>query len=172
MNNDRFGDSTGTFDWTPTGTGIKIKDGGLSFGSNTSAPATPVAGAILGATITAPAISSPVITGKPTIYSTVTTYTGATDAIDFSLGDIFFLSRAAAADAATLAAPVAADNGRVITIVSGTAFAHTITVSGGLGGAGAADDVITFTNRVAASVTLKAIAAQWYMVGSYLAAVA
>jgi hypothetical protein len=167
MPTERFGDSTGTMDVTFTGTGIKIKDGGLSFGSNTSAPATPVAGSILGATIT-----SPTINGKPQTYSTVTTYTGATDAIDISLGDIFFLSRAAAADAATLAAPAVADNGRTITIVSGTAFAHTITLASGVGGAGSTDDVITFTNRAAASVTLKAIAGQWYVVGSYLAAIA
>ncbi len=125
-------------------------------------------------TISAPALTSPVVTGKPTTYSTVTTYTGATDAIDISLGDIFFLSRAGAADAATLADPATADNGRVIQICSGTAFAHTITIATGLGGSGAAgsDDVITFTNRVAATVTLKAIAGKWYMVGSYLAAVA
>lgn len=123
-------------------------------------------------TLTAPALTSPVVTGKPTQYSTVTTYTGATDAIDFSLGDIFFLSRAGAADAATLADPAVSDNGRVITIVSGTAFAHTITLATGLGGVVTTDDVITFTNRAAASVTLKAIAGKWYMIGSYLAAVA
>lgn len=123
-------------------------------------------------TFTAPAQTSPVITGKPTIYSTVTTYTGATDAIDFSLGDIFMLSRAGAADAATLAAPVAGDNGRVIKIFSGTAFAHTITIANGVGGAGATDDVLTFTNRIAASVTLMAHAGAWYVIGSYLTAIA
>lgn len=123
-------------------------------------------------TLTAPALTSPAITGKPSYYSTVTTYTGATDAIDFSLGDIFFLSRAGAADAATLADPAVGDNGRVITITSGTSFAHTITSAGGIGGAGATDDVITFTNRASASVTLKAIAGKWYLIGSYLAAIA
>jgi hypothetical protein len=131
-------------------------------------------------TLSAPVISSaagasltsPVITGKPTQYSTITTYTGATDAIDISLGDIFMLSRAGAVDAATLAAPAVGDNGRVIHIFSGTAFAHTITVANGIGGAGATDDVITFTNRIAAGITLKAHAGAWYVVGSYLAAIA
>lgn len=120
----------------------------------------------------AAALTSPVITGKPTVYSTVTTLTGATDAIDISLGDIFVLARAGAADAATLAAPATGDNGRVIHIFSGTAFAHTITIANGVGGAGGTDDVITFTNRVAASITLKASAGAWYVVGSYLAAIA
>lgn len=123
-------------------------------------------------TLTTPAITSSVTTGKPTAYSTVTTYTGATDAIDISLGDLFMLSRAGAADAATLADPAVGDNGRTIRIYSGTAFAHTITVAGGLGGAGTSDDVITFTNRIAAEVTLFAHNGKWYLVGSYLAAIA
>lgn len=123
-------------------------------------------------TLSSPTLTSPVITGKPTVYSTVTTLTGSADAIDISLGDIFMLSRAGAADAATLAAPAVGDNGRVIHIFSGTAFAHTITIANGVGGAGSTDDVITFTNRVAASITLKAHAGAWYVVGSYLAAIA
>jgi hypothetical protein len=123
-------------------------------------------------TLTAPAMTSPVITGKPTTYSTVTTLTGATDAIDISLGDVFMLSRAGAADAATLADPVAGDNGRIIRIMSGTSFAHTITITNGIGGAGATDDVITFTNRTSASITLIAHATKWYVVGANLAAIA
>jgi hypothetical protein len=131
-------------------------------------------------TLTAPVITgasggsftSPVITGKPTVYSTVTTYTGATDAIDISLGDIFMLSRAGAADAATLAAPAVGDNGRIIHIFSGTAFAHTITITAGIGGAGGTDDVITFTNRISAAITLFAHAGAWYVIGSNLAAIA
>lgn len=111
-------------------------------------------------------------TSKTQLYSAVTTLTGATDAIDISLGDIFMLSTAAGVNAATLAAPVAGDNGRIIKIFSGTAFAHTITVAGGIGGAGATDDVVTFTNRKAAAITLYAHAANWHMVGSYLAAIA
>lgn len=123
-------------------------------------------------TLTAPALASPVITAKPTVYSTVTTYTGATDAIDISLGDIFMLSRAGAADAATLADPAVGDNGRIIRIMSGTAFAHTITLASGIGGVVTTDDVITFTNRASASITLLAHAGKWWVVGSYLAAIA
>lgn len=127
---------------------------------------------LTGKTLTAPALSAPVITGKDTNYSTVTTLTGATDAIDISLGDIFMLSRAGAADAATLADPAVGDNGRIIMIMSGTAFAHTITITNGIGGAGGTDDVITFTNRISASITLFAHAGKWYVYGSNLAAIA
>lgn len=112
------------------------------------------------------------LAGKTALYTTVTTYLGATDAIDISLGDIFMLARVGAADAATLADPVAADNGRMIKIFSGSAQAHTITVASGIGGAGATDDVITFTNRISASITLFAHNTKWYVIGSYLAAIA
>lgn len=110
--------------------------------------------------------------GKAKQYGTITTYTGATDAIDISLGDIFMISRAGAVDAATLAAPATSDNGRIIKIFSGTAFAHTITITAGIGGAGATDDVITFTNRISASITLLAHAGAWFVIGSNLAAIA
>lgn len=121
-------------------------------------------------TLTSPALTSPVSTGKPTVYSTDTTITGD-GAIDITLGDLFLLTKGSAA-AITLADPVAADNGRTICIRSGSAFAHTITLAGGIGGNGSTDDVITFTNRAAASVTLKVINAKWWVVGSYLAAIA
>lgn len=123
-------------------------------------------------TITTPAISTPAVTGKPTTYSTVTTLVGATDAIDISLGDIFMLSRVGAVDAATLADPAVGDNGRIIRIMTGTAFAHTVTLATGIGGVVTTDDVITFTNRPAASITLLAHAGKWWVIGSYLAAIA
>lgn len=121
-------------------------------------------------TISAPALTSPVITGKPTVYSTDTTISGD-GAIDISLGDNFLLTKGSAA-AITLADPTAADNGRTITIRSGSAFAHVITLATGIGGIVTTDDVITFTNRASASITLKVINAKWWVVGSYLAAIA
>lgn len=102
----------------------------------------------------------------------ITTYTGATDAIDIALGDIFVLNRSGAADAATLADPVAADDGRIIWIVNGTTQANTITITNGLGGSGASYDLLTFTNVVAANVTLRAYNTKWYMVGNHLTTVA
>lgn len=121
-------------------------------------------------TFAAPALTSPVITGKPTVYSTDTTISGD-GAIDITLGDNFLLTKGSAA-AITLADPVAADNGRIITIRSGSAFAHAITLASGIGGVTSTDDVITFTNRASASITLKVINAKWWVVGSYLSAIA
>jgi len=113
-----------------------------------------------------------IIESKTLKKGTVTTLTGATDAIDISLGDIFILNRTSAVDAATLADPGAADEGRTIWIKNGTTQANTITITSGLGGSGASYDVITFTNVVAANVTLRAYGTKWYLVGQHLAAVA
>lgn len=121
-------------------------------------------------TLTSKSLTSSITTGKPTVYSTDTTISGD-GAIDFSLGDLFLLTKGSAA-AITLADPVAADNGRTITIRSGSAFAHVITLATGIGGVVTTDDVITFTNRASASITLKVINAKWWVVGSYLAAIA
>lgn len=46
MNSDKYTDSTGTFDWVPTGTGVKLKDGGISLGTDDSPAGTPIAGTI------------------------------------------------------------------------------------------------------------------------------
>lgn len=52
MQADRFGDSTGTFDLVPTGTGVKVKDGGLTVGAEGAAVPTPVKGQLLSAATT------------------------------------------------------------------------------------------------------------------------
>ena len=102
-----------------------------------------------------------------------TTLTGATDAIDISTGSIFVINRTGAVNATTLASPTAADEGRVIWIINGTTQANTITVAEGLGGngAGGSYDLLTFTNVVAANVTLRAYNLQWHMIGQYLVSV-
>ena len=121
-------------------------------------------------TLTNKSLTSPAISGKPTIYSTVTAL-AADGAIDISLGDLFNITKGSAA-AITLADPAAGDNGRRITVYSSSAFAHTITLASGVNGAGATDDVVTFTNRAAASITFEAVATKWIVVGSYLSAIA
>jgi hypothetical protein len=115
-------------------------------------------------------LASPAITGKPTVVGTSTTISGD-GAIDISLGDDFLLTKGSAA-AITLADPAAGDEGREITIRSGSAFAHVITLATGIGGVVTTDDVITFTNRASASIRLKAINVKWWVTGSYLAAIA
>jgi len=98
----------------------------------------------------------------------VQTYTGATDAIVISRGDVHVLARSGAADAATLADPTSnTDDGRVIWVKNGEAQANTITITNGLGGSGAGYTTLTFLAVVAANVTLRAYQGKWYMVGQY-----
>lgn len=66
--------------------------------------------------------------------------------------------------AATLAAPVAADNGKMLTIYSLTAQAHTVTITGSPASTG--DDVATFTNTIGNSITLRAYNLKWYVMGA------
>jgi hypothetical protein len=65
----------------------------------------------------------------------------------------------------TLAAPSAADDGMRIVITARTAFAHAVTVTGGLGG-NAADDVLTFA-KVGDTIELLADNAKWVPLGVY-----
>jgi hypothetical protein len=55
----------------------------------------------------------------------------------------------------TLAAPTVDKQGMRIFIVSGSAFAHVVTVAGGLGG-NAGDDVLTFNVKVGSGIELQA----------------
>ena len=97
-----------------------------------------------------------------------TTYTGSADAIDITRGDIHILNRDGGVNAATLAAPTDDfDDGRMIWVKNGAAQANTVDVSGGLGGSGGSYNLLTFTNIVAANVTLRAYQGQWYLVGQY-----
>jgi len=98
----------------------------------------------------------------------VATYTGATDAIDISRGDVHVINRSGAVNATTLADPDSVkDEGRIVWIVNGTTQANTITITNGLGGSGSSYDVLTFTNVAAANVTLRAYGGKWYLTGQY-----
>lgn len=67
------------------------------------------------------------------------------------------------AAALTLAAPTAGDDdGKVLIIDSTTAAAHTVTVAGGLRGAGTGADVGTFGAAIGNGVTLYAYNGSWY----------
>lgn len=67
--------------------------------------------------------------------------------------------------ALTLAAPTATDDdGKVLYIDSTTAAAHTVTISGGLRGAGTGADVGTFGGAIGDGIVLYAYNAKWYPV--------
>ena len=96
---------------------------------------------------------------------TVYTANGAITIVD----GVHAIAKAGSLAAMTLAAPTAGDEGMVITIVARTAFAHTVTVAGGLGG-NAGDDVITFA-KVGDSIQLLADALFWVPTGAPYGAV-
>jgi len=68
----------------------------------------------------------------------------------------------------TLAAPTAGaasaggDDGKILWVFSNSAFAHTLTITGGLRGAGAGADVGTFTAAVANGLGMYAYNGAWY----------
>jgi hypothetical protein len=64
----------------------------------------------------------------------------------------------------TLSVPTAAEAGTRLCIVSRTAFAHVLTVAGGLGG-NAADNVLTFA-KVGDNIELEADGLFWVPVGA------
>jgi hypothetical protein len=70
-------------------------------------------------------------------------------------------------EANTLAAPTAgADDGLIITIVSNTAFAHTLTATGLLQTGSASVNVATFAAFAGASITLYAYQGKWIVLSS------
>ncbi len=69
------------------------------------------------------------------------------------------------AAAMTLAAPGAGDEGTQLTVMARTAFAHTLTVTGGIGGGGATKDVVTFA-AVGDAITLLADNLVWVPLGA------
>jgi hypothetical protein len=97
---------------------------------------------------------------------TDTAYT-ANGAIAIASGVVAIAKTSAAA--MTLAAPAAADEGIRMVILARTAFAHTVTFAGGLGG-NAADDVVTFA-KVGDSIEVVADNLKWCPVSAPYGAV-
>lgn len=79
---------------------------------------------------------------------------------------VVIITKATAA-ALTLANPTSGtDDYKVLRILSTTAVAHTVTVTGGFGNAGAGADVATFPLAVGATLSLLAYGGYWYVIGS------
>lgn len=116
-------------------------------------------------------IASPTFTGVVTIPSVITGY-AADGALSTSVG-IKKITKTSAA-AMTLAAPVTGtDDGKVVVIVSTTAFAHTITATGLLqdGTTGGPHDLITLGAFPGAGITLMAMLGKWIVVCGTVAVV-
>lgn len=87
--------------------------------------------------------------------------------------DNVILSKTSAA-AMTLAAPTLAQNGREITIIAGTAFAHVVTATGLLddGVIGGSKNTVTLGAFVGSAVTLMAYNLKWIVKSKTVATVA
>lgn len=96
----------------------------------------------------------------------VVTLSGTTDAIVVKTGTVMVLN-ASAADLMTLANPTSGgpgigDDGKTLTIISNTAFAHTITT--GAHGINGNKNIATFGAAIGNLIELKAYNGAWYMV--------
>lgn len=75
--------------------------------------------------------------------------------------------------AMTLANPTdVTDDGKELTILSTTAQAHTLTVTGGFGNGSTGEDVATFSGAIGDNINLKAYGGYWYITGAHQVTVA
>lgn len=70
------------------------------------------------------------------------------------------------AGAYTLSAPTAGEEGAILYITADTAFAHVVTVTGGIGGVGAAADVGTFGGAIGDGFAVIASNLTWHLIGA------
>ena len=83
-----------------------------------------------------------------------------------TIKDGFVMLTKAGVAAMTLAAPTAGtDDGKELTIIATTGNAHTVTIAGGLNGAGASADVGTFGGAVGDRFSIVAYNGAWYASG-------
>jgi hypothetical protein len=89
----------------------------------------------------------------------------ASGAITIAEGVVAITATSAAA--MTIAAPTSAQNGTILTVLSTTNFAHTITFTGStfMNGTSAAKTTATFTAYAGASVRFIAYEGKWYQSG-------
>lgn len=114
-------------------------------------------------TLTAPAISAPVITGLASIAGIKSPLVAITTngAIDPHTAASYVITKAGVAGM-TLGAPTATtDDGLILVITSNTAFAHTITATGLLQTGATTVNVATLAAFAGASVTLIAYQGKW-----------
>jgi hypothetical protein len=71
----------------------------------------------------------------------------------------------ASVGAYTLSVPTASEEGTRLKIVNATAFAHVVTVAGGLGG-NAGDDVLTWNAKIGSCIELEAGPGYWFPVSA------
>jgi hypothetical protein len=96
----------------------------------------------------------------------------ADGAITIKNGVVILAKTGGGALAVTLADPAAGDNYKKLYILNGDASASTVESASGFGGAGAGENVATFTGTLADSLTLMAYGAKWHIIGGHQVATA
>lgn len=92
--------------------------------------------------------------------------TGAADALD-PHNSATYIPTKAGVDAMTLAAPTSGDDdGKIITIISGSAQAHTLTATALLNTGAAGTGLLTFASFKGATVILYAYAGKWNVISN------
>jgi hypothetical protein len=111
-----------------------------------------------------PTIINPTITGGTDASKKAVTVISGDGAITIATGQVVLTKGSAAA--ITLAAPTAAQNGTIISVSAGSAFAHVITATGLIddGVTGGAKTTATFGAFVGSTITLVAYNLHWIVV--------
>jgi hypothetical protein len=111
-----------------------------------------------------------IVQTDPIQSSTIIVLSGSADAINpYAPNGCNIVVNSSGADAMTLAAPVSGtDDNLVISVVSNTAQAHTITSTGNLQTGGTATGVLTFAAHAGAGVVLRAYQGKWQILSNNL----
>jgi hypothetical protein len=98
----------------------------------------------------------------------ITVLSGTTDAINpYNANGNNYVINTGSADATTLVAPVSgADDGLVISLVSNTAYAHTLTSTGNLQTGASGTGVLTMAAYAGCTILLRAYQGKWQLIGS------
>lgn len=122
-------------------------------------------------TLTNKTLTSPTINGGTSTALEKVTAVSAAGAITIAQGIVAVTATSAAA--LTLAAPSSV-NGTIIRIVSTTAFAHTVTFTGGTlaDGTATAKTTATFAAYAGAHIAVMAYGSKWYLIDSVAATLA
>ena len=113
-------------------------------------------------TLTSKTLTAPTINGG--VSSAMAAVTGYPSAGAITISNGVHVITGTAATAMTLAAPSTAQNGTILTIMSSTAFAHTITFTGGtlVDGTSSAHTTATCAAYAGATISVVAYGGKWY----------
>ncbi len=113
--------------------------------------------------MTFPTRPTPYISRNNSVTNVATTTASADGALTATAGGQVMVTKAGVC-AMTLPNPIA--DGCTLVVIAATANAHTLTYTGGFGGAGTGQDVATFGGAINDSITLRSYNSLWYVVST------